>query len=1197
MDKNSMRRPEVTSPEARNALRISLIALPATVITASFYLYLALTLHAWQLYAWSADIWVLALAVLISWVMIRRGQMVRGVWLILAAIQATFIGAVALIEGTGLLFGISIGALVAVIAGQTLSAKSASRATILGLVSGVLAVLLDQFLPAYRLPQPEQTRVVVPIILAVVILLFGYVTMRQFRNYSLRSKMIISFVAITLVSISIIGLISNSIFSKRSNEQVGTNLSAVTQSVAREIAQFVDDDINTLSSLSLNKFIQDTVTTANVAGTSNQSALDRLDQQWINAADNDPLITGVLKNELADDLVEFQSKFPDFLETFVTDRYGAIIASTNRTSDYYQADEDWWQATWKAGTGGVYASQVTFDESVNAYVIDIAVPVYRHNSSAPIGVLRSTININAFSTLTASIELGKTGRAELAFPDNQYIDPDGEGLTKLTSEEVSRLASLPATYGQMTFEGNPSLVSRSLVSAPFSKHNDMIKQLGWTVIVHQSISEAQQSVLATTRTISLAAILLAVVISILAQFLAQFLVGPIARLTAVANQVSGGDLKAQAKVEATDEIGALATAFNKMTSQLRDFIASLESRVAERTSSLVLAANVGRSVSQVRELHLMLKDATELIRSQFDLYYAQVYLLNPTANTLVLEAGTGSVGAELVGRGHRLPLNTASINGRAALEKRSVVISDTSTSKTFRPNPLLPNTRSEMAVPLMVGEKVVGVLDLQSEQPEALSQDILPAFEALAGQLAIAVQNANLLAEAEQARAEVETQARRLVRKNWEEYLDAIHKPEATGFLFEGDKIIPLADATDIAPQAEAKAIEAPISITGEELGSLIVEMNAQDVTPQNAELVNIIARQVAQQIENLRLLESAERYRSEAEQAAHRLTREGWKGYIEAQNRELGYMYDLKEIVPVDGELRIGEAALTLPLKVHDEAVGRLAVMGIEPEDEHAKELAEVVAERLSAHIENLRLYDQSQSALVQSERLFNASRRLTQATNLQELMTETVTSLGISEVNRGLLATFDYDEEGEIERLNIIANWWNGTGHEVTPIGTRYPLEVIRVMPMFISPTPVFFNDTLHDERVDATTMQLVQRLNLRAVAVLPLHLGTRQIGAVILEAEGPHSFTQDEMRLFAALAPQIATVVENRRQFEQTQKQAERESMLNAINQKIQSATTVEAVLQIAARELGHALGAPLTIAQLGMKEPSDNGANLN
>jgi K+-sensing histidine kinase KdpD len=119
----------------------------------------------------------------------------------------------------------------------------------------------------------------------------------------------------------------------------------------------------------------------------------------------------------------------------------------------------------------------------------------------------------------------------------------------------------------------------------------------------------------------------------------------------------------------------------------------------------------------------------------------------------------------------------------------------------------------------------------------------------------------------------------------------------------------------------------------------------------------------------------------------------------------------------------------------------------------------------------------------------------------------------------------------------------------------------------------------------------LELVKRQNLRAVAVLPLNPGSHQIGALILEAEEVHNFSQDETRLFTALAPQIATVLENRRQFERAQKQAEREGRLNVISQKIQSATTVEAVLQIAARELGHALGAPLTIAQLGMKDHSN------
>jgi len=667
---------------------------------------------------------------------------------------------------------------------------------------------------------------------------------------------------------------------------------------------------------------------------------------------------------------------------------------------------------------------------------------------------------------------------------------------------------------------------------------------------------------------------------------------PIAALVAGAKQVEAGKLDVVIPGATNrDEIGVLAGAFNNMTSRLRELIGSLE----QGTQSLQLAAEVGRSVSQVRDLDDMLRDACELIREKFDLYYVQVYLTDPRQATLQLQAGTGEVGAQLLERKHRLQLNMDSINGRAALEKRTVVISNTAESATFRSNPLLPDTCSEMAMPLIVGEKVVGVLDMQSSVPGVLNEEALPAFEALAGQLAVAIQNATLVAEAqqarteaEQARTEVEAQARRLLRTGWEEYLDAIHKPEHFGFVFDQKEVTPLVDRVETQLPAEGKTLSAPISFTGESLGSLVVEIDDDTKSEQTAELVNIVARQVAQQIENLRLLESAERYRFEAEQAARRQTREGWQEYIKTKtDAGLGYLYDLNEVRPYNNG-KENASALTLPLKVRDEAIGKLSVEGLAPDDQDSFEFANAVAERLGAHIESLRQHDRTQSALAQSEKLFNASRLLTQATDLQELVAATVNTLGIPEVNRAVLATFGYESAGEIEEMTVIANWWNETGHEVTPVGTRHTLEVIRAMPLFVSPTPGFLNDTFDDERVDATTMELVKKLNLRALAVLPLHTGSQQIGALIMEAEEPHNFTPDETRLFESLAPQIATVLENRQQYERAQNQAEREAMLNAISQKIQSATSVEAVLQIAARELGHALGAPMTIAQLSMKD---------
>ncbi len=620
--------------------------------------------------------------------------------------------------------------------------------------------------------------------------------------------------------------------------------------------------------------------------------------------------------------------------------------------------------------------------------------------------------------------------------------------------------------------------------------------------------------------------------------------------------------------------------------ELEQLSKSLEQRVADRTHNLALAAEVGRSVSQVRALDGLLKDACELILKEFNLYYVQVYLTDAGASNLRLEAGTGSVGAQLVGRGHSLPLNTGSINGRAATEKNSVVIPDTAQSATFRQNPLLPETRGEMAVPLIAADKVVGVLDMQSNQPGVLTEEVLPAFEALAGQLAVAIQNATLLAETEEARAEVEKQARRLVRQGWSEHLDAIHKPEQLGFVFDHNNVAPLSTADESQLSENGKAVSAPIAVTGESLGSLVVEMGDEALAEQTSGLVNIVARQVAQQIENLRLLESAERYRSEAEEASRRLTREGWKSYAEKAGGSLQYFYDSNEVRPLNGDKL--ETAATIPLKVRDEAVGKVAVQGLDKNDTDALNLANAVAERLGAHIEGLRQYDQTQSALAQSEKLFQASRRLTQADNLQDLVLSAVEALGIRDIDRVVLGGLEYAGDGDLTGMTIVANWTSQDELPATPIGTHYSKEVLSSVSLFTSTQPLFFNDMWNDERVDETTKGIAKRVNYRSLAALPLFVGSRQDAMVLFEGAQPHVFTSEEIRLFTALAPQLATVLENRRQFERAQRQAKREATLNVINQKIQSATSVEAVLQIAARELGTALGAPMTVAQLSLKD---------
>ncbi len=197
-------------------------------------------------------------------------------------------------------------------------------------------------------------------------------------------------------------------------------------------------------------------------------------------------------------------------------------------------------------------------------------------------------------------------------------------------------------------------------------------------------------------------------------------------------------------IRSLDEALVRVETSNELLEQIRE---NLEVRVSERTKDLALAAEIGQNISQIQNLSQLATTAVSLIQQRFDLYHAQLYLADAEQSKLTLFSGTGDAGKQMMAAGHSLPINTASLNGRAAVDKQAVIVSDTATRDDFKPHPLLPNTRSETAVPLIVGDNVVGVLDLQSNQPNTFTEENLPAFVTLAGQLAIAVQNSRLFTE------------------------------------------------------------------------------------------------------------------------------------------------------------------------------------------------------------------------------------------------------------------------------------------------------------------------------------------------------------------------------------------------------------------------------------------------------------------
>jgi GAF domain-containing protein len=389
---------------------------------------------------------------------------------------------------------------------------------------------------------------------------------------------------------------------------------------------------------------------------------------------------------------------------------------------------------------------------------------------------------------------------------------------------------------------------------------------------------------------------------------------------------------------------------------------------------------------------------------------------------------------------------------------------------------------------------------------------------------------------------------------------------------------------------AGGHAVLVPIAFTGEPLGSLVIEMKEENKTPQNMELVNIVARQVGQQIENLRLLESAERYRLEADQAAQRATIEGWQEFMRRrEGRSLGYLYDTREVRPVEGEPE--DPALTLPLKTRDQAIGKLSIQGISAGDQDSLELANAVAERLSAHIESLRLFEETKRGQVELDKRARELEAVAEISTVSsrevELQRMLETVVYLTQRRFGLYHAHVFVFNEQTKSLDIVAcGWKQGDEHEGTHGTAKIPLDqeqslVARAGRML---RPVIVNDT----RSDPGWLPNPLLPDTASEMAIPLVVGDQLLGVLDVQSDRRNAFTEEDASIQATLAAQVATSMQNARSFANAQKQAQREAMLNAISQKIQSATTVEAVLQIAARELGHALGAPLTVAQLGVKD---------
>jgi GAF domain-containing protein/HAMP domain-containing protein len=508
---------------------------------------------------------------------------------------------------------------------------------------------------------------------------------------------------------------------------------------------------------------------------------------------------------------------------------------------------------------------------------DAFTPAYLYKSVAPLPA--STVHV-----------LQKNQRLPL-LPDAELSTNQQDFSLILNDYEASPYFSTELSYVQ--YEGGRNEIGAIT----------RIKTMPWKVVYLQADFSDELLRLEQRRLNTMVTTMVAMLVAILAVVIAHFLSSPINKLTRTAQKISEGDLYAQAPTGNTDEFGMLGSAFNLMTSQLRALIGQLEERVKARTQEIerqneVLlhrsrqiqtVSEVARQIVSAQELETFLSSITHLVSERFNYYHVGIFLLDENKEHAILRAANSAGGQRMLARRHTLPVGKVGIVGRTTGTGEATIASDVGTDSIYFNNPDLPNTRSEIALPLKAGGETIGAIDIQSTEPDAFHPDDIELFTTLADQIAIAIYNNRLYIETARALDDAQTVHRQYLRSEW---VSETSRRKVLGYLYNRSGIVAQQKENPLwkkvfatgdpvyavlpgeTAETEKAIMAVPISVRGETIGVIHVQEQGEGRMWSEDEIavVSSVANQVAVALENARLFENTVR-RAEREKKVLQIT------------------------------------------------------------------------------------------------------------------------------------------------------------------------------------------------------------------------------------------------------------------------------------------------------------------------------------
>jgi GAF domain-containing protein/HAMP domain-containing protein len=897
---------EFTGKERRAVAieRMILIAAVLAIVFIGFYVLLYFQTGVWQILVNVAGLGLgIACLVPAHWLARREKLDPAGYWILLALVIVYGPGELVWADAT-LPATVSF-ILLFVLVGSVLRPRR-WRIWLGTLVLYVIYIfVINQFEPLPRYPfltlTPVTQFINIPFALAVL-----WQVVRAFRDGTIRIRLLIAFMAVVLLPALIISVTTAVEGFRSGQRQVINQLESVVALKETEINDWIHSLQITLETLSQGRDVIENVAVfqGSLTPSDSQKAYDWLQDRF----------TGPIQQPRL------------FEEVFLMDIQGRAIVSTYESQEgKIHSDQPYFQK----GLTRPYVQPLFYSPALGRISVVVTRPLVDEQGQVW-GVLAG----RATMAVLNEILLKRTGLGETG--ETYLVGADYAALTPLRSGEREIYVHTQGAEAAIENQANGSALYTAYRDEPVVGVYHWLPELQAALLAEQSQAEVFRgtyTILSLTAGVALVAVLITVIASL---FITRSIAAPLTKLAKTATQIAAGDLELAAKVEREDEIGALARAFNSMTGQLRDVIGSLEQRVANRTQRLEMLATLSERLSAILDFEQLLTELVNQVKERFDYYHAHVYILDDSRQNLVMAAGAGQAGAEMKAQGHHIPLNApTSLVARAARSSEIVWVDDVREAEDWLPNPLLPDTYAEMAVPIILEGQMVGVLDVQEDEIAGLDEGDANLLRSLANQVAVAIRNAHLFAEVEAALARARAAQEQYIEQAWEKV-----RTVQQGTEYQCHRSgTPLLDETVIAQLEQEAMNRSQVAV---------VTMNGEDIKQKRAE-----PRTGDEEIDN-------------------------------RQDSESGIQ---------------NQTALVAPIRLQNQTIGTIQLLetqGPHQWDELELALVQTVADQVAQAAENLRLFDETRRRAGREQIIRQITERIRSATNLDELVKIAAEDLG---------------------------------------------------------------------------------------------------------------------------------------------------------------------------------------------------------